>query len=960
MTSESRPRRYPLHTTISAAFAGLVLVFGAGLVGFNYMETRKITLLAADRQLERIAGHLRLSVSELYAPAQDLVDISSKGLLPDHGSFEERLRSAGFLAEALRVNRRISSIFVGYEDGEFMLLRDVRHPLAARDGVEIPAGSSFVAHWIEWDDAAPVEQRWIYLDAELNILERQTEAWTGYDARERDWYRGAFGQSGQFVSERYAFFHGGAIGVTIARRLATGHGVVGVDLALADLSIGLAEQRITPSSRILVLEPDGRIIVRSDAAESGTTLARLDELDDPVYDALSRLFGEAVVPGRTEFSVAGRVWVASVSELPVRRARGIALVNLVPRDELLAGAKRVRDQSVLVSLGMLVVALIVVVAVSRHLSGSLRTLAREAREIRELRLDTPLTVHSRIEEVDDLADAMSAMKSSLQRFLEISRALSAEKNFDRLQRRILDEARRVTGAEAGSILLRAEDGKSFEVAILQGPAGEVEVPESVSTVIDDTPGCEQQVVLVEDAGAESRYDLTGVRARVARAGCELLSLLSVPLRTQSDTVIGSLQLVNPRRKFHEETVPYIEALSSSAAVALDNRRLFRAQKELLESFIHVVAGAIDAKSPYTGGHCQRVPVVARMLAEAAHAAETGPFADFKLSDDEWYELHLASWLHDCGKVTTPEYVVDKATKLETIYDRIHEVRTRFEVLLRDAEIACLEGEQEPGADRAALRRELARRRAEIRDDFAFLARCNQGGEFLPDEHIERIRSIGSQTWKRHLDDSLGLSPDETNRRSDRAAPDLPVAEPLLADRPEHIVPRQGDGGFAEDPHGFRMNVPEHMYNRGEIHNLSIRRGTLTEEERFKINEHVVETIRMLGRLPFPREMQNVVGWAGNHHEKLDGTGYPRRLGMSDLSVPDRIMAVADVFEALTATDRPYMQPKKLSQAIGIMRSMCGDGHLCPEVLELFLGSEIHLRYAADYLQSQQIDDQQTA
>jgi len=890
------------------------------------------------------------------APAQDLVDISSKGLLPDHGTLEERIRSASFLAEALRINDRISGIYVAYEDGDFMFLRDARHPLATRAGVEMPAGTQFVVQWVEWEEGVAVEQRWFHVDGDLNILLRQAEPPSGYDARERPWYRGAISRPEQYVAELYEFFHGGGVGVTVARRLAEGHGVVGVDLTLTDLSTGLAEQRITPSSQILILEPDGRVIVRSDGTGDGEILQHIGELDDPLYDALARILGPSVSPGRTEFRVGDRVWVASISELPVRDSRGIALVNLVPLDELLVGARRARDRSVLVSIAMLAAALILVVAVSRHLSGSLRTLAAEAREIRELRLDTPLTVTSRIEEVDELADAMSAMKSSLQQFLEISQALSAEKNFDRLLERILDEARRVTGADAGSILLRSEDGARFDVAILRGPAGEIDDAEPVDTVIDDTPGCEERVVLIRDTFAEGGFDLSRVRARAARAGCEMESLLIVPLRTQNDAVIGSLQLVNPREEFRDEAVPYIEALSSSAAVALDNRRLFRAQRELLNSFIHVVAGAVDAKSHYTAGHCQRVPVVAKMLAEAAHETKEGPFADFRLSDDEWYELHLASWLHDCGKVTTPEYVVDKATKLETIYDRIHEVRMRFEVLLRDAEIEFLRAEQEPGADPSALRAELMRRREEIRADFAFVARCNQGGEFLSDEHIERLRAIGAQLWERHLDDRLGLSREEANRRGG-GSPELPVSERLLADKPEHVIPRaQEDDLFADDPHGFRMKVPEHLYNRGEIHNLSIRRGTLTEEERFKINEHVVETIRMLAKLPFPREMRNVLGWAGNHHEKLDGTGYPRRLGVEGLSVPDRIMAVADIFEALTAADRPYMQPKKLGQAIGIMRSMSKEGHLCPEVFELFLASGVPSRYASDYLQPDQIDD----
>jgi HD-GYP domain-containing protein (c-di-GMP phosphodiesterase class II) len=369
----------------------------------------------------------------------------------------------------------------------------------------------------------------------------------------------------------------------------------------------------------------------------------------------------------------------------------------------------------------------------------------------------------------------------------------------------------------------------------------------------------------------------------------------------------------------------------------------------------VVAGAIDAKSPYTHGHCQRVPEIARMLAEAAHESDDGSLADFRLSEDEWYELHIASWLHDCGKVTTPEYVVDKATRLETIYNRIHEIRTRFELLWRDAEIEHLRALAEKPEDRNRLETLLEDRFAQIRDDYAFVAECNSGETIMDEDRIARLRTIGAQTWKRHLDDRIGLSSDELERKQRRPAPELPVLEPLLADKIEHLIERDGSP-FGDNRHGFEMAVPEQLYNLGELHNLSVPRGTLTEEERFKINEHIVQTIEMLGRLPFPRELRRVPEWAGNHHEKLDGTGYPRRLSAERLSVPERIMAIADVFEALTAADRPYKAPKTLSQSLRIMAFFRDDGHICPELFELFLRSGTYLSYAEQYLEPEQIDE----
>jgi len=762
--------------------------------------------------------------------------------------------------------------------------------------------------------------------------------------------------------------------------------VVGADLTLRNLSAGLAGQRPTPSTRIAMFEPGGRVIALSDEereiesvlAEDVVTvhMPHLSDLADPLFHALAERLETGVRDGRLELAVGGRVWLVSLSELPTRWGDAIIVATLVPRDELLANVVRLRNHSLLMSSALLLVTLLIVIGLARHISTSLRRLAREAEQIRELRLDTPLTVRSSIEEVDELASTMSVMKSSLQQFLNISHALSAEKQFDRLLEMILEETRRVSGAEAGAILLRSDD-ETLEVAILQLASAESGTEEYEArhqpVTLNGKEGHESSVeaatahrgaaLSIDQASGAHGYDLRGLRARFEGKGTSVRSVLCVPLLNTQDEMIGLLQLVNAPVKpgeadgFRAETVPYIEALSSEAAVALDNRRLLKAQKELLESFTHVVAGAIDAKSPYTHGHCQRVPTIARMLAEEAHASDDGPFAGFHLDDDGWHALHLASWLHDCGKMTTPEFVVDKSSKLETIHNRIHEVRMRFEVLLRDAEIDYLRSLREKNADEPVLRARFKERQARVRDDFAFVARCNGGDEPMTDEMVERVREIGANEWMRNLDDRLGLAHGELERRGTAPEVALPVAEPLLADKPEHIVPRHNGGHpFGAKEHAFRMEVPEHLYNLGEIHNLCIRRGTLTAEERFKINEHVIQTIRMLGRLPFPRELRQVPEWAGTHHEKLDGTGYPRRLSAGELGVPERIMALADIFEALTAVDRPYMPPKPLSRAMGIMASMRDSGHLCPETFELFLRSGVYRRYAEEHLQPQQLDD----
>jgi HD-GYP domain-containing protein (c-di-GMP phosphodiesterase class II) len=436
-------------------------------------------------------------------------------------------------------------------------------------------------------------------------------------------------------------------------------------------------------------------------------------------------------------------------------------------------------------------------------------------------------------------------------------------------------------------------------------------------------------------------------------------LIAVSLKNRQGEVVGALALLQDAGALQDaeerEVLALVEALSGTAAAAIDSQRLILEQKRLLESFIELVAGAIDSKSPYTGGHCQRVPELTKMIARAAEAQADGPFKDFALSEAQWEELHIAAWLHDCGKVTMPEHIVDKATKLETIYDRLHEVRMRFEVLKREAEIACWKAIA-GGAAREKLIDELQAHWAVLDEEFAFVATCNEGGEFMAPEKIERLRHIAQRTWTRTLDDRIGLSQEERRRKELIPATPLPAVEPLLADRPEHIVERREQDRIAPDnPWGFKVEVPENLYNRGEIYNLVIGRGTLTTEDRYKINEHMVQTIRMLSRLPLPRHLSKVVEIAGGHHEKMDGTGYPRRLARDDMSVPARMMAIADIFEALTAADRPYKPAKTLSESLNIMAHMRDDAHIDPDIFDLVLSARVYMTYAERFLDPTQID-----
>ena len=317
------------------------------------------------------------------------------------------------------------------------------------------------------------------------------------------------------------------------------------------------------------------------------------------------------------------------------------------------------------------------------------------------------------------------------------------------------------------------------------------------------------------------------------------------------------------------------------------------------------------------------------------------------------EINIASWLHDCGKVTTPEYVVDKATKLETIYNRIHEISTRFEVMHRDKTIEAL-NKKLAGKDEQEVDAWLEKEQEKLQEDFAVLANANVGAEFMKDEDLQRIEEIAKKTWVRNFDDTLGLAHEEKERVLQENST-TPQIEKILDDKHRHIIPREDFDYEEYEKLGFKTPVPELLYNFGELYNMKTKAGTLSYEERYKIQEHIIMTIKMLEQLPFPEYLKNVPLYAGSHHETLIGTGYPRQLKKEDMPIPARVMAVADVFEALTASDRPYKEAKTLSQSVKILSFMVKDKHLDPNIFKLFLSSGLYLEYAQEYLQPEQID-----
>ena len=469
------------------------------------------------------------------------------------------------------------------------------------------------------------------------------------------------------------------------------------------------------------------------------------------------------------------------------------------------------------------------------------------------------------------------------------------------------------------------------------------------------------VVPVDDVLADSLHEVK--LSIVVTMSC-LLLLLPISWLFASPIVNPIRLLVQQNKKIQQRKYDEIKLVESGISeineLSLSLNEMSqsiaqqeKSQQELLDSFIRIISQAIDDKSPYTAGHCARVPELAMMLSDYASTSTEPPFKDYELDETERREFNIAAWLHDCGKVTSPEHIIDKGTKLEMIYNRINEIRMRFEVLWRDAEIDYFQAVIKQPDQKTTLQQKMKQYQANLTVDFEFIANANIGGESMSTDSLQRLASISQTTWLRNFDDRLGLSPVEL-ARYEKIEHQLPVVESLLMDKPRHLVERDYEIKF--EPHlNIKMVVPQYLYNNGELYNLSISRGTLTAEDRFKINEHIISTIKMLEALPLPPELSKVPRYASTHHETMKGTGYPRKLSAPDLSIPERIMVVADIFEALTAADRPYKEAKPVSVAIDILYKMALDEHIDINVFNLLLSSGIYLEYAKKFLPAKQID-----
>ncbi len=960
-------KKLTLSLAMSTSFT-LVLLLAGILVGwFNYIGMKEILLTSNSEAIKRSGKSTILELQRIYDPVEGFVKTISHHPIIKSKNTNERLEYLPFLRSGLEMDSAMSAVYIGYEDGSFFLLREIGANY--KPSFSIPEGSKYLVQTIEVTEKATTILFFFY-NAKLEKLNSIVPENYEYDPRTRDWYQIAITKDEIIRTDPYIFFTTREVGKTIAYATEKKEAVIGADVTLGAISESLVSQKATPSTQIILIDskkngiayltPE-KLILNSE--ENGKLkLAQLNQIGIPIFDEIDKKFDPE--QNQTSFSVnsLNENWLVFTSILPVRGEKPNYLIIASPEDELLLEAKSSLNKTLLITVGLIFLTLQIILLISKAISHSIINLTDYTSAIRNFDFSGDMPEKSKIKELDELGITVGKMKMTIQKFLDISSLLIEEKDFNKLMHHILSETASAVNTEAGILYILSEDEKNLNVggiflkdgsaiSIENLPIVSLEVESSSFPIQNSIKKGKTSVIRMPSAAFSKELSFFGS----AREN-QLPYMIGVPLKNQDKDLIGYLCL------FEKEDVSsnisllsFIENLSGTTSVAIENHRNLDSQKKLFDSFIRTIAWAIDAKSSNKLGHCSKVPEIAIPLANATLEQEGGTFGNFKLTEFDKYSLEIGAWLHDIGSIITPEFILQKSTKLEAVYDRLNEIRLRFEIIKRDLRISYYK-KLIGGASKELLDRELEKDLHILDEEFLFIAACNDGDAPMTSENVERIRKIGMRTWERTLSDTVGLSYEERQKKSRKRKPN-PNVENLIADRPEHFREWEDSEKIPEDNEwNFKMKAPKYKYNLGELHNLTIGQGVLNEEEMYLVNSHIIHTIKMLSKLPFPKNLKNVAEIAGGHHEHMDGTGFPKGVTIENLSVLSRIIGISDKFETLTSANNAHKKGKTLSEVISIMDTLRNDKHLDSDLFEIFLSSGIYIDYAKKHMEPYQIDE----
>lgn len=932
-------RKYPLQFHITFIFIVIVLFLSIALIFIQTENGKKLNDSFATSLVIKNAEIIRLAFHAKTTPVLVAIhNLAHSGFINQHQQINSH-HWLNIIDNVMQFNHEILAIYAGYHDGYSIIVRNLRNKLSKKK-FDAPKNAILMLE-IKQIDHTQIRN---FYDEQLNII-KTTHGVNHFSPSERPWYQKAPADGSIYITSPYRFAALNIMGVSFSHRLKNQNGVLALDVSLASIYQFLNTLSFYSNSQILLMDNQKRIIAHHGLAQNSHREIRNHSVfTDYIQQKSLKQTNQTVF-------FEGQKWRLNAVQINTQ-SKKLILAEAIPESILNADLIATRNKQIFYILIMALVGFMLTIWGAHKISAPLQSLQQATSHIRYFNFRKTEFPESNIQQISDLSHSLNVMSNTIDHFLKTLRKVSNSRHIDTLFDDIARQCRQIASANFVYVWTAKDHNDEEYSQVAQTPADtalpSIQINQLLSLLrekfADDHEKKHPSVITNREDIHQFTSDLSDL----------LQESWLFPLHNRNQACFGYVLIGFNRRlsRDEQEKIHFLQAFLDFLALIQEQQKYIAEQKRLFDSIVQMFALAIDTKSPYTGKHCQRVPKLTFLLAEAASADSTN-FNDFKLTENTRQTLHLAAWLHDCGKITTPEYVVDKATKLETIYNRIHEIRTRFEVLKRDA-IICYWQQKSAGGDETELQKKLNQTLNTLDHEFRFIAECNQSTETMSETSIETLKLISQRQWQPMMDNRLGLSWEETQRQ-ESAQDEGGQWISILTDAPYHLIPwhSQQKADFAVWE--FNLKIPEYQYNLGEIHNLSVRHGTLTPEERFTINKHVIETIRMLKRLPYPHYLARVPEIAGGHHETLIGTGYPYGHKQDQMSIEARIMAIADIFEALTADDRPYKKAKPLSEALNILAKMAQKQHIDPQLFRLFIIDGIYLKYAEEYLPEIQCD-----
>ncbi len=922
-------------TYISGIFILLFSIFSLTtiLACINYMESEKAN--CTNEYVKKYTSNLQSQIKLISIPAFTSLDMLIVVNLVENN--DKDLTWLAPITTTLIKNPYITSLYAANQAGKSVFIYRITDEMRSAEQL-FPTNAVFNINFNQVNG----QQRRVFLNRELQVVSWEYYDNGGFDPRERPWFQGSKFDGRILISKPYQFYPSQHLGITFSRRSYDGTSVVAADFDYKSLSRLTSDMEYSEHAKTFLLTSTQDVIASNLKFSDADHSYSLAESEPDLANALAKLDHlmafKTIIEPMTDRGELSRLLI---TPLRIGDDHVIYVVNLLKEKDFLATSAYLSSNfNIQNMLFLTLIFLIISVFSTRRIAKPLIYLNESLVNIQTFKYRRKEYKPSNIVEIDQLNETMLLMESVLVDFFNNLYDVARSSKPEELSASIVAQAESILFASSCQLFINSRKNRQkFNLNASSGNIPEFDL---------QTFAANNKAVLDKHV-----YKLSEQDGQIVFSGGPCKTGFIIPLMNRKEENVGVLVIGFKGQidKAVYDRIRLVRNFIGFNEIVLEHLEKEQEQQELFHSFVMMTATALDKKSPYTGGHCQRVPEITKLIAEAAES-DTDIFADFSLTSKNWEELLIAAWLHDCGKVTTPDYVMDKATKLETIYDRIHEIRMRYEVLKRDADVAYWQSIAN-GMDKFRAQQVCYELKAELDKEFAFIASCNPGREFLVPEKQQRLIEISKRTWLRTLPDDIGISQQALAKKSG-GVNKLPVIENVLADKLEHLWAWE-EKQNKHSERDFKILQPAHRFNRGEIHNLIVKTGTLTEEERYHINDHIVQTYVMLDQIMYPEYLKNVPLIAGSHHEKMNGEGYPLKLKREAIPIGGRMIAVADVFEALTASDRPYKDAKKLSQALKIMAFMVKGEHLDHDVFDLFLTKGVYQSYADEYLKPEQLD-----